>query len=92
MKKPLPMEVAIMTASTYHPAVTKNCRGVGCPMNLVYAKVELAKLGAGQILEIILDDGPPINNVPGSAEKEGHKILSRNQLDDGAWSVLIEKG
>jgi len=61
-------------------------------MNLVYAKVELAKLEPGQVLEIILDDGPPINNVPGSAEKEGHKILSKKQLDDGTWSVLIEKG
>ena len=82
-----------MTTSTTHtPDLVKNCRGVGCPMNLVYAKVELAKLESGQILEIILDDGPPINNVPGSAEKEGHKILSKAQLDDGAWSVLIKKG
>ncbi len=72
-------------------AAVKNCRGVGCPMNLVYTKVELAKLDSGQILEIILDDGPPINNVPASAKKEGHTILEQNQLDDGTWSVLIEK-
>jgi sulfite reductase (ferredoxin) len=69
----------------------KNCRGVGCPMNLVYAKVELAKLQSGQVLEIILDDGPPVNNVPGSAEKEGHTIREKTKLDDGTWSVLIEK-
>lgn len=72
-------------------AAVKNCRGVGCPMNLVYTKVELAKLKSGQVLEIILDDGPPINNVPASAKKEGHAILEQNQLDDGTWSVLIEK-
>ncbi len=70
----------------------KNCQGVGCPMNLVYAKVELAKLQPGQILELILDDGPPINNVPGSVIKEGHKILDKQQLDDGTWQVRIEKG
>ena len=69
----------------------RNCRGVGCPMNLVYTKVELAKLQSGQILEIILDDGPPINNVPGSLERECHKILEKTQLEDGAWSILIEK-
>ena len=69
----------------------KNCRGVGCPMNLVYAKVELAKLQSGQVLEIILDDGPPVNNVPASAQKEGHTILEQNRLDDGTWSVLIKK-
>jgi len=74
-----------------HVDAFKNCRGVGCPMNLVYAKVELAKLQSGQVLEIILDDGAPVNNVPGSAEKEGHTVLEKNRLDDGTWSVLIKK-
>ena len=71
---------------------SKDCRGVGCPMNLVYTKVELAKLQSGQVLEIFLDDGAPINNVPDSAEKEGHRIVAKKQLADGVWSVLIEKG
>jgi len=69
----------------------KNCRGVGCPMNMVYAKVELAKLQRGQILELILDDGPPINNVPSSLTKEGHTIVEKKQLGDGAWRLLIRK-
>ncbi len=69
----------------------RNCRGVGCPMNMVYTKVELSKLSSGQVLKVILDDGPPINNVPDSVKKEGHSILEKNQLADGAWSVLIKK-
>ncbi len=69
----------------------KNCRGVGCPLNMVYAKVELAKLKSGQVLEIVLDDGPPINNVPGSVQKEGHEVLDKKQLEDGSWQVLIRK-
>lgn len=69
----------------------RNCQGVGCPMNLVYAKVELARLQPGQVLELILDDGPPINNVPGSVIKEGHKILDKQQLENGTWQVRIEK-
>ena len=59
----------------------KDCRGVGCPMNMVYAKVELSKLESGQMLSIILDDGPPINNVPGSVQKEGHAILEKKRLE-----------
>lgn len=73
------------------PTAVKNCRNVGCPMNLVYAKVALAKLKSGEILELILDDGPPINNVPGSVLKEGHKVLDKRQLEDGAWSLIVEK-
>lgn len=70
----------------------KNCRGIGCPMNLVHTKVGLAPLRSGQVLEVILDDGPPVENVPVSAAREGHKVLGRRRLDDGAWAVLLEKG
>ncbi|HCC53351.1 MAG TPA: preprotein translocase subunit TatB [Desulfobulbaceae bacterium] len=70
---------------------TKNLRGVSCPMNLVYTKVALAALKSGQVLEIILDNGAPINNVPGSVLKENHEILEKKQLPDGAWSVLVRK-
>ncbi|MDF1615084.1 sulfurtransferase TusA family protein [Desulfurivibrio dismutans] len=73
-------------------AASKNLRGVNCPMNLVYTKVAMSEINPGEVLEIILDDGPPINNVPGSVKKEGHEVLSQARLDDGAWSVLVRKG
>lgn len=73
-------------------AVSKNLRGVNCPMNLVYTKVALAALKPGEVAEIIIDNGPPINNVPGSVLREGHEILEQKQLEDGAWSVLVRKG
>lgn len=69
----------------------KDCRGIGCPLNMVYAKVGLSKLQPGQILELILDDGPPINNVPKSVQGEGHEILSKEQLADGTWKLMIKK-
>ena len=71
--------------------VFQNLRGVGCPMNLVKTKVAFSKMKPGQILELILDDGPPINNVPRSVIREGHEILIQEKLDDGCWSVLIRK-
>ena len=71
--------------------VFQNLRGVGCPMNLVKTKVAFSKMQSGQILGLVLDNGPPINNVPGSVIREGHEILLKEQLADGAWSVLIRK-
>ena len=70
----------------------RDCQGISCPMNMVYAKVELSKLQPGQVLKLILDDGPPIKNVPGTIIREGHKILDRKQLENGTWQVLVEKG
>lgn len=66
--------------------------GTGCPMNLVYAKVELAKLNTGQVLEIILDDGAPVRNVTKSVQDEGHQLLSKEQRADGNWAVVVRKG
>jgi sulfite reductase (ferredoxin) len=77
--------------STISADIFQDLKGVGCPMNLVKTKVAFSKMQSGQILGLILDNGPPINNVPRSVVREGHKILSQEQLDDGSWSVLIRK-
>ena len=79
-----------MTA-TITADVFQDLRGVGCPMNLVKTKVAFAKMSSGQILGLILDNGPPINNVPRSVIREGHEVLLQEQLEDGAWSVLSRK-
>ncbi len=70
--------------------VVKDLRGVLCPLNFVKTKVELAKLKAGDVLEVWLDEGAPIENVPGSVNAEGHKILSQEKAGT-YWKVLIEK-
>ncbi len=70
--------------------IVKDFRGVGCPMNFVKTKMELSKLKSKDILEIWLDDGAPIENVPGSVRGEGHKILEEKKTGD-YWTVLIEK-
>ena len=70
---------------------SKDLRGVLCPMNFVRTKLELATLQSGDILEILLDDGKPIENVPGSVRLEGHTVLSETQHSDGYWKVLIQK-
>ncbi len=68
----------------------KDLRGVVCPMNFVKTKVELSKIGIGDHLKILLDDGEPIDNVPRSVTTEGHEILSQVKQDDH-WVVVIEK-
>ena len=71
--------------------VFQDLRGVGCPMNLVKTKVAFSTMQSGQTLALILDNGPPINNVPRSVIREGHEVLAQEQLEDGTWSVLIRK-
>ena len=72
------------------PDVKKDFRGVMCPMNFVKTKIALTPMQSGQILEILLDDGAPIENVPGSVKGEGHTILSTEKIEN-YWKVLIRK-
>ena len=64
------------------PDVKKDFRGVMCPMNFVKTKIALTPMLSGQILEILLDDGAPIENVPGSVKNEGHTILSTEKVEN----------
>ena len=59
-------------------------------MNFVKTKLVLETLSTGDRLTVLLDDGAPIQNVPNSVQLEGHKILSKTQVDS-YWEVLIEK-
>ncbi|MGA0242411.1 MAG: sulfurtransferase TusA family protein, partial [Candidatus Marinamargulisbacteria bacterium] len=70
--------------------LTKDFRGVACPMNFVKTKLVLETLSSGDQLTILLDDGAPIQNVPNSVALEGHQIVSKTQTD-GYWTVQIKK-
>ena len=64
--------------------------GVVCPMNFVKTKLRLEMMESGQILDVVLDKGEPIKNVPQSVKNEGHKI--RHAVDLGAQAqIWIEK-
>ena len=72
------------------PNVKKDFRGVLCPMNFVKTKIALTPMKSGELLEILLDDGAPIENVPGSVKGEGHTIVSTEKVEN-YWKVLIRK-
>ena len=49
-------------------------RGVPCPMNWVRARLALEPMQPGEVLELTLDDGEPLESVPRSAAEEGHRV------------------
>lgn len=46
----------------------------------------------GEILEVHLNDGEPVQNVPRSLKEEGHKVLELSQNEDGTYTLFVEKG
>ncbi len=66
-------------------------RGVLCPINFVKTKLKLDEMTAGDHLEVLLDDGDPIANVPQSVKEEGHQIMKVGKAEDGHYRLLIKK-
>ena len=64
--------------------------GVKCPFNYVKTKIKLETMASGSILEVLLDDGEPSQNVPKSIKNDGHKIISLIE-QQGHYKLTIEK-
>jgi len=62
-----------------------------CPMTFVKVKLQLAKMEPGQELEVILNGGEPLENVPASCEEQGYKVLSIEACGDGKHRIMIQK-
>lgn len=67
-------------------------RGVLCPLNWVCTKLKLEEMEPGEVLEVILDDGEPMRNVPRSLKAEGHRITRVENRGDGTYKLVVQCG
>lgn len=57
-------------------------RGTPCPINFIRSKLQLEKMNTGELLEIWLDGGEPVEQVPNSLTMENYQVESVNEQDD----------
>ena len=69
---------------------TIDLRGVACPLNFVKAKLELEKIPVGQVLDVILDEGESVSNVPESFTEQGQEIVEIKNINDH-FSVKVRR-
>ncbi len=77
------------------PAATVDVRGYACPLTWVKTRIALERLATGEVLEVLLREGEPLENVPRTAAEEGHRVLAVAALPGGtpdAYRLLLEKG
>ena len=56
------------------PHMQLDLRGTPCPINFVRTKMKLEQMDAGDLLEVWLDAGEPIEQVPDSLKMAGYTI------------------
>ncbi|MBF2073182.1 MAG: sulfurtransferase TusA family protein [Synechococcales cyanobacterium C42_A2020_086] len=69
------------------PDESLDLRGTPCPINFVRTKLRLEKLPPGTLLEVWLDPGEPIEQVPDSLRMEGYRI---EQIEDRSGFFALQ--
>lgn len=73
------------------PVASLDLRGTICPLNFVKTKLKLEELNSGDVLEIVIDPGEPMANVPRSIKEEGHRVIRVDKMGEH-FRLMIEKG
>lgn len=81
---------SVVTEKKEPPGSLLDLRGVACPMNYVKTKLYLEGLDIGSVVEVYLDDGEPIRNVPNSLKNDGHEIIKIEEKG-GFYSIIVRK-
>jgi sulfite reductase (ferredoxin) len=77
-----PIEKKDFSIQTAEQTNIVDLRGVGCPLNFVKAKLEIEKIEVGDVLEVLLDEGEPVRNVPASFADQGQEVMEVRETDD----------
>ncbi len=67
-------EESMTGSDTYSADAKLDLRGTPCPINFVRTKLRLQQMTPGTLLEVWLDGGEPIEQVPDSLVMEGYAI------------------
>jgi len=62
-----------------------------CPMTFVKAKLKLEQLEEGDILEILLTAGEPLENVPRTCTDQGFQVLETTHVKDNIHKIVVKK-
>jgi sulfite reductase (ferredoxin) len=80
----------VSPAAVTKPVTTLDLRGVMCPINYVKTKLKLEMMEPGEVLEVWLDAGEPIKNVPQSLRNDGQNVISEVPAES-YFKVTVEK-
>lgn len=67
-------------------------RGEACPYPPVYTAEALATMRPGQILEVLTDHPPAVDNVPRFVAIHGHRLVHAPVRDGAVYHLFIRVG
>jgi len=85
------------TGSDEHeaPQMRVDVREMACPFTWVKTRVALDAIAVGEKIEVLLMAGEPLENIPRTAEEEGHEVAACFPFPEAGkdvWRLLLVKG
>lgn len=72
------------------PQAHLDLRGTPCPINFIRTKLKLEQMQPGDLLEVWLDAGEPVEQVPDSLAMEGYQV-ERLQPRDQFFALFVRR-
>lgn len=66
-------------------------KGEVCPYTFVKSKLAMETMKSGEVLEVIVNHKPAVENVPRSLENEGHDSLEVEKIGEDEWRIVVKK-
>lgn len=66
--------------------------GFFCPMPVVKLKLEMEKLEAGRVVELLADDAGVLEDLPAWCKETGNNLLSFKKNEEGVFIAYVKKG
>lgn len=73
------------------PRHTLDITAETCPMTFVKTKLQLEQMAGGEVLEVLLSEGEPLDSVPRTSTEQGYQVLATEHVEGSTWRVLIRK-
>jgi tRNA 2-thiouridine synthesizing protein A len=73
------------------PTATLDAKGLSCPLPVVKARLEMDKLGSGDVLQVLATDPGSVADFENWTKMSGHELLSSSDAG-GVYTYLIKKG
>ncbi len=81
----------IKSAKGNKPDKTIDLKGEVCPYTFVKSKLALEEMDLDQILEVVVDHEPAVENVPRSLKNEGQNVLAVDKINNTDWKIVVKK-
>ena len=78
-------------AETTGVDVELDLKGEVCPYTFVKSKLEMEEMEVGQVLRVVVDHRPAVENVPRSMKNEGQEVLGVEAINDTDWAIIIRR-